>query len=256
MKKSNFLNKNSRILIAFSIFLIAIVTFFMTNFQNSHVAGYEILDANISVGENSTQIIQESGETLAENLTEVVENSEILIENATESQNVSEILNETVNETSEIMNETSYETSSEENQTLETNFTNETEEILQNETNITEDLNETAQNVTENITSASEVSNETEIISKNIKIELDYPKKIVRGGTVAVKATVSNLDVLTASNVVLLWNIPTGFQIIGDERYFCGTIEPNASCVSEITLKTDVSTSLGVNNIKVLVNYE
>ena len=231
------INKNLlgsvKVLIALTV-LAALFGFIFVNSQKNSITGYEIFE-NL-------------------NLTE-----EISSENIREIQNLNEaieILNETVNETSEIMNETSYETSSEENQTLETNFTNETEEILQNETNITEDLNETAQNVTENITSASEVSNETEIISKNIKIELDYPKKIVRGGTVAVKATVSNLDVLTASNVVLLWNIPTGFQIIGDERYFCGTIEPNASCVSEITLKTDVSTSLGVNNIKVLVNYE
>ncbi len=91
----------------------------------------------------------------------------------------------------------------------------------------------------------------------NFEIELDYPEKITRGEELTAKATVTNIDSLTARNVVLVWELPNDFEIVsGYEREFCGTLEPNDACEAEISLKTDISTALGLNEIKVVVNYE
>jgi hypothetical protein len=108
---------------------------------------------------------------------------------------------------------------------------------------------------------ASETSNETlEMPQKtpiNLEIKLDYVKKVTRGGIITAKASVTNLDTLTARNVVLGWILPEGFEItLGDSKKSCGDLEPNNVCNSEVSLKTDVSTVLGTKNIKIVVNYE
>lgn len=106
-----------------------------------------------------------------------------------------------------------------------------------------------------------EIINETieipEKISINFDILLEYPKKITRGETVTVKAALVNIDSLIARNVVLNWIIPDGFEIVsGNEKEFFGVLEPNDVFTSEMNLKTDVSTVLGLNEIRVVVNYE
>jgi len=105
------------------------------------------------------------------------------------------------------------------------------------------------------------IPNETEEIPEktpiNFEIELDYSEKIIRGEIITVKASVINIDSSTARNIVLSWKIPDGFEIVSDnENEFCGILEPNDVCMSEISLKTDISTVLGMNEIKVVVNYE
>ena len=166
------------------------------------------------------------------------------------------------------------EISSDENAVL--SETNSSTEKNQNEANSSvEVVNDTIQDVNEtldaavpsNETPSESPSNDTKILNetqetpsesmKNLQITLDYPKKIVRGGTISVKATVLNLDALRAENVVLQWTIPTGFALIsGNERHFCGAIESNGSCISEISLKTDLSTVVGTNKIRAVVSYE
>jgi hypothetical protein len=105
------------------------------------------------------------------------------------------------------------------------------------------------------------IPNETveipEITPINLEINLDYPGKITRGEIFTAKATVTNADSSTARNVVLSWKIPEGFEIVsGNEREFCGILNPSDACSSEINLKIDVSTVLGLSEIKVVVNYE
>jgi len=91
----------------------------------------------------------------------------------------------------------------------------------------------------------------------NLEINLDYPRKITRGEIITAKATVTNIDSSTAKNVVLTWSIPSGFELVsGQENEICGTLEPASTCSYEIDLKTDASTVLGLNEIKVVVNYE
>jgi hypothetical protein len=223
--------KTTGIMIFLTIFIIFIVFLKQTgivNAQNSSITGYEILNDSENYSQNITQ-----GSEIIANDTEILGGNENLTENIDESQ-------EKIDENFEISNET-----------------------MQNETSFEENVTETdeiSQNLTENETSeqnVTEISNETEIILKNVKVELFYPKKITRGETITVRAIVNNFDALTANNVAVDWEIPAGFSIIfGEVRHFCGNIAQNGSCVSEISLKTDVSTTTGLNRVKAVVNYE
>jgi uncharacterized repeat protein (TIGR01451 family) len=91
----------------------------------------------------------------------------------------------------------------------------------------------------------------------NFEIELNYPQKTTRGEIIPIKASATNTGSSTAKNVVLEWKLPDGFSIVsGNESDFCGDMEQNSICDSQINLKTDVSTVLGLKEIKVVVNYE
>jgi transposase len=88
-------------------------------------------------------------------------------------------------------------------------------------------------------------------------IKFDYTQKITRGEEFNVKSYVNNIDSSKAKNVVLNWQLPNGFEIVsGNLVENCGDLEPNNACVSEIILKTDISTTLGISDIKIVVNYE
>jgi len=136
-----------------------------------------------------------------------------------------------------------------------------TVEIL-NET--IEQINESLQGnqtIIEPVLNYSNQTNETQETPQktpaNLEINLDYPRKITRGEIITAKVTVINIDSSTAQNVVLTWKIPSGFELVsGQENEICGTLEPASTCFSEINLKTDASTVLGMNEIKVVVSYE
>lgn len=142
-----------------------------------------------------------------------------------------------------------------ENLTNET-FENNTNETLENNTNQT---NVTFTNETSNETSQENITEEIPTETKgepNFVINIDYPKRTTRGETINVKANAVNTG-SAARNVVLIWNIPQDFEIVsGNEREFCGNLESTASCSSLLELKTDVSTPIGLNEIKVVMNYE
>ncbi|NIM46745.1 MAG: hypothetical protein GTN40_01135 [Candidatus Aenigmarchaeota archaeon] len=150
-----------------------------------------------------------------------------------------------------------------------------TEKNVSNESSSVEISNETVLEFNETLNESEQVNkstidpnftipiitNETveipEKTSINFEIKLDYSEKITRGEIITVKTTVINTDSSTTRNVVLGWKIPDGFEIVSDnEKEFCGNLEPNDACMSEISLKTDVSTVLGINEIKVVVSYE
>lgn len=132
-------------------------------------------------------------------------------------------------------------------------------------------LNETIQEINKSLLgnesiiasnfTVSEPTNETQEMPQksavNFEIELNYPQKTTRGEIIPVKASTINTGSSTAKNVMLEWKVPEGFVIVsGNEREFCGDVEQNNSCDSQINLKTDVSTVLGLNEIKVVVSYE
>jgi len=163
----------------------------------------------------------------------IVENINLSIINISTEKNVSrqdlsvEISNETVPEINETLNETEPENES----VIKPNFTL---PIIPNET--------------------IEIPEKTSI---NFEIKLDYPEKITREKVITAKSIVINSDFSTARNVILSWKLPNGFEIVfGNENEFCGILEPNDVCISEIELKTDISTVLGLNEIKVVVSYE
>ena len=87
-------------------------------------------------------------------------------------------------------------------------------------------------------------------------IELFYPDKITRGDVIAVRATATNIDSSPVRNVILEWILPDGFGTDDKIVENCGELEPSDVCNSEITIKTDFSTVLGLREIKIVVNYE
>jgi len=181
-----------------------------------------------------------------ENITgyEIVNN---LTDNFTLNENVVTDENNNSIEITQDFNETLNETSG--------NISNETSEIL-NET--IREIIESLGNQSIIIPNVSEMINETiEQKTINFEINLDYARKVTRGEIIKVKAIATNAGSSTAKNVVLDWKIPEGFEIVsGNQREFCGVVEMNSNCVSEVDIKTSISTVLGTSEIKVVVNYE
>ncbi|MGC9309548.1 MAG: hypothetical protein ACP5D2_02515 [Candidatus Nanoarchaeia archaeon] len=94
---------------------------------------------------------------------------------------------------------------------------------------------------------------ETEL--PQIDVQLIYPEKITRGEIIEVKAIVTNTGESQIKNVVINWQLNSEFEIISVEEN-CGNLNFGESCNAEITIKPSPSTSLGKNQIKILVSYE
>jgi hypothetical protein len=180
-----------------------------------------LLNNNGTVGTTNETSFLESNETLG---------NETGSENATETINQSIISNVTLNETLEV-NETD-------------DISNETNE------NIIENITEIIENITEEL-----AKNETSIDS-GIDVKLIYSGKITRGEVENIRAEIKNNGSL-ASNVVLNWLLPDGFSLVsGNLVEFCGNLDTEGSCYSEISVMTNLSMPLGLNEIKVVVDYE
>jgi hypothetical protein len=173
------------------------------------------------------------------------------------SQNSDSIINITNISVDENLNSSATNISTEKNDSGD----NLTVEII-NET--IQEINETLggnQSIILSNSTVYEQTNETQETSQktpvNFEIELNYPQKITRGEIIAVKASAINTGSSTARNVVLDWKLPQDFTIVsGNQSESCGDVEQNGSCDSQISLKTDVSTVLGLKEIKVVVSYE
>jgi len=88
-----------------------------------------------------------------------------------------------------------------------------------------------------------------------ISLRLDAKKKITRGESFLLKINVTNEGDADAKNVKVTVELPNGFST--DEREkVCGVIEVNSTCELEFSVKSDLSTQLGENEIKVRVSYE
>lgn len=80
--------------------------------------------------------------------------------------------------------------------------------------------------------------------------------RITRGETVALNAFVLNSNSL-ARGVYFDWVLPSEFEIVsGDLRKECGDLDTEDSCYSEIGVMIDPSTEIGLNEVKIVVNYE
>jgi len=218
MKSLSGKTSNLMILLVIIIISIFILKQGIAIAQNeSNITGYEI--ANI-ITSNLTDNFNITNETFS-NLTQNISVNESL-ENITNNETV---VNETL-----IINETSNETSQE-------NFTI-------NETEILNETNETF------------IEPEIPIEEPVFDIKLNYPQKITRGEILNIKAEIK-ISNSSARNVVLKWVLPNSFDIIsGNEKEFCGDLDIDEPCYSEISVKTDFSTVLGLNEIKVVVSYE
>jgi uncharacterized repeat protein (TIGR01451 family) len=88
-----------------------------------------------------------------------------------------------------------------------------------------------------------------------ISLKLDAKEKITRGESFLLKVNVTNEGDADAKNVKVTVELPNGFST--DEREkVCGVIEVNSTCELEFSVKSDLSTQLGENEIKVRVSYE
>ena len=122
-----------------------------------------------------------------------------------------------------------------------------------NESNSTEE-NGTNENVS---TSSTQISQTTEIISKpKISLKLSTEKsRITRGENFLLRVFVSNEGNANVTNVKVSVDLPKGFSTDTLEKV-CNVIEVNSSCELEFSVKSNLSTQLGENEIKVRVAYE
>lgn len=84
---------------------------------------------------------------------------------------------------------------------------------------------------------------------------LDYPQKITRGETFSIKANITNVGSLVAKNVGIVLQLPEGFEFVSSSSD-CDQLEINETCSSEIIVTSTISTTLGLNDLKIVVNYE
>ena len=119
------------------------------------------------------------------------------------------------------------------------------------------DINQIIENISNSINDTAYLLNENLTDNKpEFDIRLDLPSKITRGETFTFTYHVTNIGSLAAKNVVLSFILPNGFEIIPSNSQSCGNLDSNGVCSSELTIETSKSTELGINDIKVVVNYE
>jgi hypothetical protein len=211
--------------------------------------------SNISDLGNSLNISDNLNETSNSSVDTPTNETLLIIDETVEGTNETELLD--TNET--LGNETEPENATETlNQSLISNDTlnetlgaNETDEIP-NETNetIIENITEIIENITDGLN-----QNETSIDS-GIDVRLVYTGKITRGEVTSIRADLVNNGSL-AENVALRWILPGGFSIVsGNLEEFCGDLGSGGSCYSEISVTANLSMPLGLNEIRVVVDYE
>jgi len=217
-------------IVTFLLSETAILAYQNTNlFNETNLSGFSLI--------NTSPMTDSNYPNLSQNAYSIINITNIAID---ENANSSALINSTGkndssdNLTVEILNETIQEI----NESLGGN-----ESVIASNLTIPEPINET-----------QEMPQKTPV---NFEIELNYPQRITRGEIILVKARATNTGSSTAKNVVLEWKLPDGFSIVsGNEREFCGSLDQNGICDSQISIETDVSTVLGLNEIKVVVSYE
>ena len=188
----------------------------------------------------------------------------LLIMNVVRAQNVSNItdlINETFNGTDHFLenleNFTNNDTVSDEildkksNDWGDDNNTKiyETVEIVFNESISLNQTNETSLEKNETSTTVPDL-----VEGPVFDINIEYPQKITRGETINLRGVATaNSNV---KNVVLEWVIPDSFTVSGIKTKYCGDLATTSSCISEIAVTTDLSSNLGLLEIKIVVKYE
>jgi len=182
-----------------------------------------------------------------------IENVENIQHASTEDNNINIIL---------INNETSETIDTSKSETINKNFTTEITEPANSSNNLVNN-NETSENPETNNTDVSKTINDTlpieipplEVEKPNLKVDIEYSKKITRGDQFTIKAKIENAGSSVAKGVDPRWILPKEFEIVS-EKEDCENLEQNSFCTSKITLKIPFSAELGLNEIKIVVNYE
>jgi uncharacterized repeat protein (TIGR01451 family) len=107
-------------------------------------------------------------------------------------------------------------------------------------------------------TNTNTIQDTTTLLQNSVlDVNIEHSEKIIRGEIVEIKAVVKNNGPSDVKNVVIVWQLPLGFNIIsGEKEKNCGDLEKSSSCLSEISVKVYPDAKLGNNEIKVVVSYE
>jgi len=137
-----------------------------------------------------------------------------------------------------IVDETINETSS-----LEENLLEENESIPPDEPVIPEE------NVEEDVTP------EISVPLPEFDVEFSYLNKVTRGGDLEIDAVISNIEI-PAKNVIVTWILPDDLELSsGDLIRECGNMQPPDKCELSIKIRIPDSMPLGINKIKLNVDY-
>jgi len=204
----------------------------------------------------------------AENLTNLDSNSisefpphpKEIINNSLIEKLISEAPKEIIEEIPEeiVTNETIIEAVVNETEVIE-NITGEfnlEENIIINETIVNENNIILVENQTKIFEEETESISSIQTIMSNLDIQLSYPQKITRGEIVEINATLTNFGNTEISNLLISWEIPLGFEIAsGEITEILNSLSSKESYTVQINIQTLDSTSLGINEIKLEVNY-
>ena len=89
-----------------------------------------------------------------------------------------------------------------------------------------------------------------------LDIELVAPQKITRGEVVSLQAVVRNIGDVNANDVVIRWSLPSYFVSSDDLFKGCGTVTVGSYCEHNIEVVVTQPAKIGLNEIKVFVEYE
>jgi hypothetical protein len=89
-----------------------------------------------------------------------------------------------------------------------------------------------------------------------VAVSLQLPSKTNRGETVQLKAMAESTGTAEASSVRLTWYLPPGFSITeGSSTKACGTLQQGETCESVISVISEYTAGLGLNNVRVQADY-
>ncbi|MBU2562582.1 MAG: hypothetical protein KKF68_02895 [Nanoarchaeota archaeon] len=219
----------------------------------------------IATAENSEEPIEDTSE----------DTNDVSSEEPPEEPQEDTQTSEPVEENSEDLGDTSdseeppeepQEENSETPEPVEEETPEENPEEIANETSSEETIitSTTSESVESNETFVSEENNsgegdfvEEELVQEpNLEVSLSYPEKITRGEIFEVEAVIVNLGG-TAKNVFAEWIFSEGFEITsGNLIEECGDLKKGEVCSFEIFVKTELSSLLGENKIKLNLNYQ
>ncbi len=117
------------------------------------------------------------------------------------------------------------------------------------------EVNNTNQTPQENTTNIlSETQNET-LLTPEFEIREYLPEKTTRGETFEMKIEIKNVGDVEGKAVTLQIILPEGFESSKKEENL-GNIVPGETVTIKKEISSSLSTSLGLNKIKILVDYK
>jgi len=243
----NFLyKKDGRIQKAFLLFIFFIIILALTAIiltAQNEADSQSSINGNAISEENTNAPNEISPEPTNE------ENINPPVEEISSEENV--ILEEPITE--ENINPPSEETINEDNFSSQDTTPDTQNNTLSESTSSNEDSN-ISQEIPENASPQNGDALETEINKPELNVEIIFEKNVTRGEDMNILVNITNTGKAEANNVGIKISLPNGFKSIGKEKI--GTILSGEFVTKEIEIKTDISSSWGINEIKFFITYD